>query len=47
MECEVQKYCVSFVSCAVAGYGINVVAQSWNNHSIPGQYPTNEILDTR
>ncbi|XP_066930020.1 uncharacterized protein [Clytia hemisphaerica] len=37
MACEVQKFCVSFVSCAVSGYGINVVAKSWNQHTIPGR----------
>jgi len=36
MTCEVQKFCVSFVSIVVAKYGMNIVVTSWNAHTIPG-----------
>ena len=36
MGCEVQKFCVSGVSCIVAKFGIDIVVKSWNAHTIPG-----------
>ena len=30
------KFCVSAVSCLVAGFGLNKVIQTWNSHSILG-----------
>lgn len=38
MGCEVQKFCVSSVSCSVAKFGIDVVVKSWNAHTIPGSF---------
>ena len=35
MSCEIQKFCVSFVACAVANHGLKIV-MSWNSHAIPG-----------
>ena len=37
MGCEIQKFCVSFVTCIVADYGIKKVKDSWNMHTIPGK----------
>ena len=34
MSCEIHKFCVSFVACAVANHGL--VIMSWNAHTIPG-----------
>ena len=36
MLCEIQKFCVSFVACAVANHGLKIVIMSWNAHTIPG-----------
>jgi hypothetical protein len=36
MNCEVQKFCVSFVSCYVSDYGMKILVSSWNAHTIPG-----------
>ena len=36
MSCEIQKFCVSFVACAVANHGLKIVIMSWNSHTIPG-----------
>ena len=35
MLCEIQKFYVSFVACAVANHGLKIV-MSWNAHTIPG-----------
>ena len=37
MENETDKFCVSWVSCQVAPYGLQVCIRSWNNHPIPGK----------
>ena len=37
MENETDKFCVSWVSCQVAFYGLQVCIISWNNHPIPGK----------
>ena len=37
MEDEVEKFCVSFITCEVAKIGIERVIQAWNNHRIPGR----------
>ena len=37
MENETDKFCVSWVSCQVALYGLQVCIRSWNNHPIPGK----------
>ena len=37
MENETDKFCVSWVSCQVAFYGLQVCIRSWNNHPIPGK----------
>ena len=37
MENETDKFCVSWVSCQVAPYGLQVCRRSWNNHPIPGK----------
>ena len=36
MNVDVHKFCVSAVSCLVAGLGLNKVVQTCNYHSIPG-----------
>ena len=36
MNVDVHKFCVSAVSCLVAGSGLNKVVQTCNYHSIPG-----------
>ena len=33
---DVHKFCVSTVSCLVAGFGLSNVVQTWNSHSVPG-----------
>ena len=35
---DVNKFCVSVVSCLVTGFGLNKVVQTWNSHSIPGMH---------
>ena len=37
MEDETDKFCVSWVSCQVASYGLLVSIRSWNSHPIPGK----------
>ena len=37
MENESHKFSVSFIVMAIAKYGLNVVVNSWNEHSIPGR----------
>ena len=37
MENETDKFCVSWVSCQAAFYGLQVCIKSWNNHPIPGK----------
>ncbi|XP_057294025.1 uncharacterized protein LOC130622575 [Hydractinia symbiolongicarpus] len=37
MSNDCVKFCVSFVSCLVASYGLQIVISSWNNHPIPGR----------
>ena len=36
MSCEIQKFCVSFVTCTVANHRLKIVIISWNAHTIPG-----------
>ena len=36
MSCEVQKFCVSFVACAVANHALKIVIMSWNALTVPG-----------
>ena len=36
MPCEIQKFCVSFVACAVDNHGFKIVIMSWNSHTIAG-----------
>lgn len=36
MEHEVHRYCVSQVACKVAGFGLQQVINSWNEHPIAG-----------
>ena len=36
MSREIQKFCVSFVACAVASHGLKIVIMSWNCHITPG-----------
>ena len=38
MDCNVQKFCVSYVCCHIAAYGIQTVVDSWNSHTIPGKF---------
>jgi len=33
---EAVKFCVSKVACMVAGFGLQVVISSWNEHPIAG-----------
>ena len=38
MENQTDKFCVSWVSCQVVSYGLQVVyIRSWNSHPIPGK----------
>ena len=38
MENQTDKFCVSWVSCQVVSYGLQVVCiRSWNSHPIPGK----------
>jgi len=37
MENEIHKFCVSSVTCLVAGFGLEKVVKSWNEHPIPGK----------
>ena len=37
MANETDKFCVSWVSCQVASYGLQVCIRSWNSHPIPGK----------
>ena len=34
---ETDKFCVSWVSCQVASYALQVCIRSWNSHPIPGK----------
>ena len=36
MSCEIQKFCVSFVGCAVANNGLKIVIMYWNAHIMQG-----------
>ena len=36
MNDDVHKFCVSAVSCLVAGFGLRKMVQTWNSYSIPG-----------
>ena len=37
MENETDKFCVSWVSCQVASYGLQVFIKSLNSHPIPSK----------
>ena len=37
MENETDKFCVSWISCQVASYELQVCIRSWNSHPIPGK----------
>ena len=37
MDNEAYKFCVSFVSCQVASFGLQTVIASWNEHPIAGK----------
>ena len=37
MENETDKFCVSWVSCQFASYGLQFCIKSWNSHPIPGK----------
>ena len=37
MENETDKFCVSWVSCQVASYGLQFCIKSWNSHPVPGK----------
>ena len=36
MNCVMPKFCVSYVACLVAEFGLEKVVSSWNEHAIPG-----------
>ena len=36
MENQTDKFCVSWVSCQVASYGLQVCIRCWNSHPVPG-----------
>ena len=37
MENETDKFCVSWVSCQVASFGLQVCIRSWNSHPMSGK----------
>ena len=36
MQCDHQKYCVSYYTIKVCNVGATLAVKSWNSHKIPG-----------
>lgn len=36
MQCDHQKYCVSFYTIKVSNVGTTLAVNAWNSHKIPG-----------
>ena len=43
MENMVHRYCVSWVTCKLAEYGLQIGIDSWKEHPIPGSRITKSI----
>ena len=44
LEDQTETFCVSFMTCLVANFGIWKVKDSWNPHSIPGKFCMRNIV---